>query len=145
MIIASSYTWGHQLPNNQNNKIKCLMNLEPTFYQDVHKKLPLLLHRNKNASGGPDNVATMWHQCLAPGHWSNDFVFCSMRRNNDRDPKKQLNQKNINERGQKLDNGLLVTHVNQTQDLLVKTISASTEQPCSQIIAGNAECISFFM
>uniref|UniRef100_A0AC11CJM2 von Willebrand factor A domain containing 3A n=1 Tax=Ovis aries TaxID=9940 RepID=A0AC11CJM2_SHEEP len=41
-----------------------------------------------------------------------------MRRNNDRDPKKQLNQKNINERGQKLDNGLLVTHVNQTQDLL---------------------------
>eukprot|EP00069_Balaena_mysticetus_P019325 bmy_12043T0 len=41
-----------------------------------------------------------------------------MRRNNDRDPKKQLNQKNINERGQKLDNGLLVTHINQTQDLL---------------------------
>lgn len=35
------------------------MNLEPTFYQDVHKKLPLLLHRNKNASGGPDNVASM--------------------------------------------------------------------------------------
>uniref|UniRef100_A0A8C0DUS8 von Willebrand factor A domain containing 3A n=1 Tax=Balaenoptera musculus TaxID=9771 RepID=A0A8C0DUS8_BALMU len=41
-----------------------------------------------------------------------------MRRNNDRDPKKQLNQKNINERGQKLDNGLLVTHINQTKDLL---------------------------
>ncbi|XP_030619421.1 von Willebrand factor A domain-containing protein 3A [Delphinapterus leucas] len=41
-----------------------------------------------------------------------------MRRNNDRDPKKQLNQKNINERGQNLDNGLLVTHINQTQDLL---------------------------
>ncbi|OWK11124.1 hypothetical protein Celaphus_00006997 [Cervus elaphus hippelaphus] len=41
-----------------------------------------------------------------------------MRRNNDRDPKKQLNEKNINELGQKLDNGLLVTHVNQTQDLL---------------------------
>ncbi|XP_059934373.1 von Willebrand factor A domain-containing protein 3A [Mesoplodon densirostris] len=41
-----------------------------------------------------------------------------MRRNNDRDPKKQLNQKNINEHGQKLDNGLLVIHINQTQDLL---------------------------
>ena len=66
-----------------------------------------------------------------------------MRRNNDRDPKKQLNQKNINELGQKLDNGLLVTHINQTQDLLVK--SASTEQPCSQIIAGNAECIIFWV
>ena len=65
-----------------------------------------------------------------------------MRRNNDRDPKKQLNQKNINELGQKLDNGLLVTHINQTQDLLVKTIS---EQPCSQIIAGNAECIIFWV
>uniref|UniRef100_A0A4W2GBN5 von Willebrand factor A domain containing 3A n=2 Tax=Bos indicus x Bos taurus TaxID=30522 RepID=A0A4W2GBN5_BOBOX len=41
-----------------------------------------------------------------------------MRRSNDRDPQKQLNQKNINELDQKLDNGLLVTHVNQTQDLL---------------------------
>lgn len=68
-----------------------------------------------------------------------------MRRNNDRDPKKQLNEKNINELGQKLDNGLLVTHVNQTQDLLVKTISASTEQPCSQTTAGNAECIKFWI
>ncbi|XP_055265618.1 von Willebrand factor A domain-containing protein 3A isoform X4 [Moschus berezovskii] len=41
-----------------------------------------------------------------------------MRRNNDSDPKKQLDQKDTNELGQKLDNGLLVTHVNQTQDLL---------------------------
>ncbi|XP_046521604.1 von Willebrand factor A domain-containing protein 3A isoform X2 [Equus quagga] len=42
----------------------------------------------------------------------------SMRRNNGRDPKKQLNQKNINGLGQNPDDGLLVTHVNQTQDLL---------------------------
>nr|XP_031288930.1 von Willebrand factor A domain-containing protein 3A [Camelus dromedarius] len=41
-----------------------------------------------------------------------------MRRYNDGDPKKQLNQKNINALGQNLDDGLLVTHVNQTQDLL---------------------------
>ncbi|XP_057605312.1 von Willebrand factor A domain-containing protein 3A [Hippopotamus amphibius kiboko] len=41
-----------------------------------------------------------------------------MKRNNDGDPEKQLNQKNIHELGLKLDNGLLVTHVNQTQDLL---------------------------
>uniref|UniRef100_A0A4X1V166 VWFA domain-containing protein n=1 Tax=Sus scrofa TaxID=9823 RepID=A0A4X1V166_PIG len=45
-----------------------------------------------------------------------------MKRNNDREPKKQLNQRNISGLGQSLDNGLLVTHVNQTQDLLVKTI-----------------------
>uniref|UniRef100_A0A8D1N117 VWFA domain-containing protein n=1 Tax=Sus scrofa TaxID=9823 RepID=A0A8D1N117_PIG len=32
------------------------------------------------------------------------------------------NQRNISGLGQSLDNGLLVTHVNQTQDLLVKTI-----------------------
>ena len=68
-----------------------------------------------------------------------------MRRSNDRDPQKQLNQKNINKLGQKLDNGLLVMHVNQTQDLLVKTISASTEQPCSQIIAGNADCVKLWV
>ncbi|XP_014652682.1 PREDICTED: von Willebrand factor A domain-containing protein 3A [Ceratotherium simum simum] len=43
---------------------------------------------------------------------------CCMRRNNDRNPKKQLNQKNINGLGQNPDDGLLVTHVNQTQDLL---------------------------
>ncbi|XP_070340874.1 von Willebrand factor A domain-containing protein 3A isoform X2 [Equus asinus] len=42
----------------------------------------------------------------------------SMRRNNGRDPKKQLNQKDINGLGQNPDDGLLVTHVNQTQDLL---------------------------
>ncbi|XP_077930831.1 von Willebrand factor A domain-containing protein 3A, partial [Halichoerus grypus] len=41
-----------------------------------------------------------------------------VRRNNDRDPKKQLDQKDIHGLGQKPDNGLLVTHVNQTQDLL---------------------------
>ncbi|XP_070340875.1 von Willebrand factor A domain-containing protein 3A isoform X3 [Equus asinus] len=41
-----------------------------------------------------------------------------MRRNNGRDPKKQLNQKDINGLGQNPDDGLLVTHVNQTQDLL---------------------------
>ncbi|XP_026371360.1 von Willebrand factor A domain-containing protein 3A isoform X1 [Ursus americanus] len=41
-----------------------------------------------------------------------------MRRNNDRDPKKQLDQKDLHGLRQNPDNGLLVTHVNQTQDLL---------------------------
>ncbi|KAI5140003.1 Von Willebrand Factor A Domain-Containing Protein 3A [Manis pentadactyla] len=41
-----------------------------------------------------------------------------MRRNNDRHAKKQLNQKDISGLGPNPDNGLLVTHVNQTQDLL---------------------------
>ncbi|XP_016078224.1 PREDICTED: von Willebrand factor A domain-containing protein 3A-like [Miniopterus natalensis] len=41
-----------------------------------------------------------------------------MKRNVDRDPKKQPNQKDVSGLGQNLDNGLLVTHVNQTQDLL---------------------------
>uniref|UniRef100_G1LAK8 von Willebrand factor A domain containing 3A n=1 Tax=Ailuropoda melanoleuca TaxID=9646 RepID=G1LAK8_AILME len=41
-----------------------------------------------------------------------------MRRNNCRDPKKQLDQKDLRGLGQNPDNGLLVTHVNQTQDLL---------------------------
>ncbi|KAG8513517.1 LOW QUALITY PROTEIN: von Willebrand factor A domain-containing protein 3A, partial [Galemys pyrenaicus] len=40
------------------------------------------------------------------------------RRNNDREPKKQLNKKDISRQDQNPDNGLLVTHVNQTQDLL---------------------------
>ncbi|XP_045398716.1 von Willebrand factor A domain-containing protein 3A [Lemur catta] len=41
-----------------------------------------------------------------------------MRRNTDTEPKKQLKQKEMNGLGQKSDNGLLVTHVNQTRDLL---------------------------
>ncbi|XP_004373512.1 von Willebrand factor A domain-containing protein 3A [Trichechus manatus latirostris] len=41
-----------------------------------------------------------------------------MRRNADRDPKQQRSQKDISGLGQNPDNGLLVTHVNQTQDLL---------------------------
>ncbi|XP_022382376.1 von Willebrand factor A domain-containing protein 3A isoform X8 [Enhydra lutris kenyoni] len=41
-----------------------------------------------------------------------------LRRNNDKDPKKRLDQKDLCGRGQNPDNGLLVTHVNQTQDLL---------------------------
>uniref|UniRef100_A0A8C3VL76 von Willebrand factor A domain containing 3A n=1 Tax=Catagonus wagneri TaxID=51154 RepID=A0A8C3VL76_9CETA len=41
-----------------------------------------------------------------------------VRRNNDREPKKPLNQKTINGLGRNPDSGLLVTHVNQTQDLL---------------------------
>ncbi|XP_008059962.1 von Willebrand factor A domain-containing protein 3A [Carlito syrichta] len=41
-----------------------------------------------------------------------------MSRNTGRGPKEQLDQKDMNERGQHSDNGLLVTHVNQTQDLL---------------------------
>ncbi|XP_059010392.1 von Willebrand factor A domain-containing protein 3A isoform X2 [Mustela lutreola] len=43
---------------------------------------------------------------------------CSLRRSNDKDPKKRPVQKDLCGRGQNPDNGLLVTHVNQTQDLL---------------------------
>ncbi|XP_019505469.1 PREDICTED: von Willebrand factor A domain-containing protein 3A isoform X2 [Hipposideros armiger] len=41
-----------------------------------------------------------------------------MKRNTDRERKKQLNQKDVIGLGQNPDDGLLVTHVNQTQDLL---------------------------
>ncbi|XP_028620040.1 von Willebrand factor A domain-containing protein 3A [Grammomys surdaster] len=41
-----------------------------------------------------------------------------MDRNTDRDPQKQLNQKTMNDLTQNSQDGLLVTHVNQTQDLL---------------------------
>uniref|UniRef100_A0A8C9KNF2 von Willebrand factor A domain containing 3A n=1 Tax=Panthera tigris altaica TaxID=74533 RepID=A0A8C9KNF2_PANTA len=41
-----------------------------------------------------------------------------VRRNNDRDSKKHLDQKDIHGLSQNPDNGLLVTNVNQTQDLL---------------------------
>ncbi|XP_045142037.1 von Willebrand factor A domain-containing protein 3A isoform X2 [Echinops telfairi] len=41
-----------------------------------------------------------------------------MRRDADRDPKQQLYQKDISGHGKQSDHGLLVTHVNQTQDLL---------------------------
>uniref|UniRef100_A0A8C6I838 von Willebrand factor A domain containing 3A n=1 Tax=Mus spicilegus TaxID=10103 RepID=A0A8C6I838_MUSSI len=43
---------------------------------------------------------------------------CSMDRNTDRDPQKQENQKTMNDLAQTSQDGLLVTHVNQTQDLL---------------------------
>ncbi|XP_057633972.1 von Willebrand factor A domain-containing protein 3A isoform X3 [Chionomys nivalis] len=43
---------------------------------------------------------------------------CSMDRKTDRDPQKQPDQKAMNARAQNPDDGLLVTHVNQTQDLL---------------------------
>lgn len=49
-------------------------------------------------------------------------LFCSMDRNTDRDPQKQLDQKAMNALAQNPDDGLLVTHINQTQDLLVTTI-----------------------
>lgn len=52
-------------------------------------------------------------------------LFCSMDRNTDRDPQKQLDQKAMNALAQNPDNGLLVTHINQTQDLLVTTIVLS--------------------
>nr|XP_034372547.1 von Willebrand factor A domain-containing protein 3A [Arvicanthis niloticus] len=42
----------------------------------------------------------------------------SMDRNTDRDPQKQLTQKIMNDLTQNSQDGLLVTHVNQTQDLL---------------------------
>lgn len=44
-----------------------------------------------------------------------------MKRRTDRDPKKQLDQEDVSGLGQDPDNGLLVTHINQVQDLLVKT------------------------
>ncbi|XP_026637430.1 von Willebrand factor A domain-containing protein 3A isoform X2 [Microtus ochrogaster] len=43
---------------------------------------------------------------------------CNMDRKTDRDPQKQPDQKAMNARAQNPDDGLLVTHVNQTQDLL---------------------------
>ncbi|XP_029805813.1 von Willebrand factor A domain-containing protein 3A [Suricata suricatta] len=56
-----------------------------------------------------------------------------MRRNNARDPKKHLDQKDIHGLGQNPDSGLLVTHVNQTQDLLrlqgEKTQPSAWEDP----------------
>uniref|UniRef100_H2NQD2 von Willebrand factor A domain containing 3A n=1 Tax=Pongo abelii TaxID=9601 RepID=H2NQD2_PONAB len=48
----------------------------------------------------------------------NMFLNHCIRRNTGRDSKKPLKQKNMNGLGQNSDNGLLVTHVNQTQDLL---------------------------
>lgn len=48
-------------------------------------------------------------------------LFCSMDRNTDRDPQKQENKKTMNDLAQTSQDGLLVTHVNQTQDLLVTT------------------------
>ncbi|XP_054570387.1 von Willebrand factor A domain-containing protein 3A [Eptesicus fuscus] len=42
----------------------------------------------------------------------------SMKRNTDRDPKKQPTQEDVRGLGRHPDNGLLVTHINQTQDLL---------------------------
>ncbi|KAM6155214.1 von Willebrand factor A domain-containing protein 3A [Rhynchocyon petersi] len=50
-----------------------------------------------------------------------------MRGNTDRGPKQQMNQKNISGLGQNPDTGLLVTHVNQTQDLL--KLQESETQP----------------
>nr|XP_012645566.1 von Willebrand factor A domain-containing protein 3A isoform X1 [Microcebus murinus]XP_012645567.1 von Willebrand factor A domain-containing protein 3A isoform X1 [Microcebus murinus]XP_012645568.1 von Willebrand factor A domain-containing protein 3A isoform X1 [Microcebus murinus] len=41
-----------------------------------------------------------------------------MRRNTDTEPRKQMKQNDMNGLDQKSDNGLLVTHINQTQDLL---------------------------
>lgn len=49
-------------------------------------------------------------------------LFCSTDRKTDRDPQKQLDQKAMNALAQNPDDGLLVTHINQTQDLLVTTI-----------------------
>lgn len=51
-----------------------------------------------------------------------ESLFRSMKRSTDRDPKKQLNREDGSGLGQDPDNGLLVTHINQTQDLLVKTL-----------------------
>uniref|UniRef100_G3T2G0 von Willebrand factor A domain containing 3A n=1 Tax=Loxodonta africana TaxID=9785 RepID=G3T2G0_LOXAF len=51
----------------------------------------------------------------------------SMRRNGGRDPKQPLSPKDISGLDQNPDNGLLVTHVNQTQDLL--KLQESETQP----------------
>lgn len=56
-----------------------------------------------------------------PGWALIESLFRSMKRNKDRAPKKQLSQDDGSGLGQDPDNGLLVTHINQAQDLLVKT------------------------
>ncbi|XP_037670928.1 von Willebrand factor A domain-containing protein 3A isoform X2 [Choloepus didactylus] len=50
-----------------------------------------------------------------------------LRRNADRNPKKQWSQKDVSGLEQNPDNGLLVTHINQTQDLL--KLQGSETQP----------------
>lgn len=59
-------------------------------------------------------------------------MFCSMKRNTDRESRKQPNWKDMNGHGQKPDDGLLVTHVNQTHDLLVRTVALSVSSDGSQ-------------
>lgn len=49
-------------------------------------------------------------------------LFCSMDRNTDRDPQKQLDQKAMDALARNPHDGLLVTNINQTQDLLVTTV-----------------------
>lgn len=74
---------------------------------------PQLRHGGKTGFGVPD----VWG-------WGVDQVtlcFCSLKRNPDPDPQKQPNPNEASGLGQGPDSGLLVTHVNQTQDLLVKT------------------------
>ncbi|XP_064151745.1 von Willebrand factor A domain-containing protein 3A isoform X7 [Loxodonta africana] len=58
---------------------------------------------------------------------SMDSIHWNMRRNGGRDPKQPLSPKDISGLDQNPDNGLLVTHVNQTQDLL--KLQESETQP----------------
>jgi hypothetical protein len=62
-----------------------------------------------------------------------------MKRSTDRDPKKQLNEKDTNVLDPNPDNGLLVTTVNQTQDLLVKTTLLSLTSHVHKSQPGTAE------
>uniref|UniRef100_A0A2K5DXB7 von Willebrand factor A domain containing 3A n=1 Tax=Aotus nancymaae TaxID=37293 RepID=A0A2K5DXB7_AOTNA len=67
-----------------------------------------------------------------------------IRRNTGRDSKTPLNQKNMDGLGQNSDNGLLVTHVNQTQDLLrlqgSETQSSDWEDSEDWLSAHNLKC-----
>lgn len=63
------------------------------------------------------------------------LCFCSSKRSPDTAPQKQPHLTEAGALGQGPDDGLLVTHVNQTQDLLVKPAG-------SRVMAGGAPGVS---
>ncbi|XP_035298144.1 von Willebrand factor A domain-containing protein 3A isoform X4 [Cricetulus griseus] len=62
---------------------------------------------------------------------SMDSIHWNMDRDSDRDPQKQQNQKAMNALAQNPHNGFLVTHINQTQDLL-KLQGSETQASASE-------------
>ncbi|XP_060028816.1 von Willebrand factor A domain-containing protein 3A isoform X2 [Erinaceus europaeus] len=77
-----------------------------TWHEDTQGQVLgvlMMAAKTSHVSSGPDNKF-LENPCL--------------KRNSSRNPKEQLNKKATSELGQNPDNGLLVTHVNQTQDLL---------------------------